>query len=164
MIFNQMMQAASSGASNVVSGTFTTGDTAGVTETVSVPYDGSGFPILIALIAEGGARGSQILSSSRPLVGYAAWKNYADSEPNYAGSAPNDSAGVCVYYKSSATSAASTTYRANGAQNVYRQTVDSNYGGVCISGKTQFKVMVSNTTTYCLYPSTTYRYVIVYSG
>lgn len=151
------------GASNVVSGTFTTGSEAAI-EVINVPYTGNGYPIILALIAEDGVRGSNILSSARPLVGYCAWKNYMDTEPEYAatGGYP-DNAGVCVLYKSNASAATSTNYRASASQNIYAQTVSTSYGGVAISASDQFKVQVSASTSYCLHPSTVYRYVIVYN-
>lgn len=152
------------GASNVVTGTFTTESSTAIM-TIDVPYTGSGYPTYVSVYVHGG------LSNSSNT----GWYNVADRYK--AGiwtalktdtTAPSDRALFNTYalYKDNATT-----------WNSYGSSVSSNYTYrvgknpatgymqqlVIMDGSTTLKVAVASSSTYGFAADTEYDYVIVYS-
>ena len=156
------------GASNFVSGTFTTGSSAGV-GSVTIPYSGSGYPIMAVVVVEGGAyvSGTDWYNSmQRYAVGqWTMTKSVFSSTPTYGTSGAANQGVTTWIYKNSTSS--STSYARSSAMNtnVFSSSNASNAGATCVrlKGNTSLSYYV-NTSSYGLLPSTTYRYFIVYSS
>lgn len=149
MIFNQLAQSGSSDASNIVSGTFTTGDATGV-ESVSIPYEGGGYPVTLFVEKVGGAfdDGGGFTLKVVPWF-FASRKQWDDEESN----------AYTQGWLPSSASAATVSKVANA----------STFGGTPETGTAKCVAMPDATTlSYCvgtsqtLQLSTEYRYTIVY--
>jgi len=156
------------GASNIVEGTFTTPSSAGASS-VNIPYTGSGYPISCIVVVEGGAyvSGTGWYSSmQRYAVGqWTMTKSVFSSSPTY-GTSGTQNQGVTTWiYKNSTSS--STSYSRSSAMNtnVFSSSNASNAGATCIRLKSgNVLSYYTNTSSYGLLPSTTYRYIITYSS
>ena len=156
------------GASNFVTGTFTTAGSAG-NGSVSISYSGSGYPVMAVVVVEGGAYVSGTTwynSVQRYAVGqWTMTKSEFTSTPTY-GTSGSANYGVTTYiYKNSTSN--STSYSRSSAMNtnVYSSSNANNSGATCVrftANKTLSYYV--NTSSYGLLPSTTYRYYIVYSS
>lgn len=159
----------SGGVSNFVTGTFTTGGSAG-NGSVSISYSGTGYPVMAVVVIEGGAYNSNISgwynSTQRYAVGqWTMTKSEFTSTPTY-GTSGSANYGVTTYiYKNSTSNSGS--YSRSSAMNtiVYSSSNANNAGATCVrftANKTLSYYV--NTSSYGLLPSTTYRYYIVYSS
>ena len=156
------------GASNIVEGTFTTPSSAGASS-VNIPYTGSGYPISCIVVVEGGAYVSGTgwyNSMQRYAVGQCTMtKSVFSSSPTY-GTSGTQNQGVTTWvYKNSTSS--STSYSRSSAMNtnVFSSSNASNAGATCIRLKSgNVLSYYTNTSSYGLLPSTTYRYIITYSS
>ena len=106
------IDAISGGASNFVTGTFTTGSTTGTTGTLDVPYTGAGYPLALVIVVEGGMYNSAVTpwysAVSRYAVGqFVATKANTTTAPSYGTSGAANQGSVQVMYKSSTSSATS---------------------------------------------------------
>lgn len=154
------------GASNFVTGTFTTGSSAGHTE-ITIPYSGSGYPVMCVVVVDGGAYVSGTTwytSSQRYAVGqWTMTKSNMSTAPTY-GTSGGANQGVTTWiYKNTS----STSYSRSSAMtsNVFSSSNASNTGPLCVrfTGNKTLSYYV-NTSSYGLHPNITYRYYIVYSS
>lgn len=157
----------SGGASNFVTGTFTTGSSAGYTN-ISIPYTGSGYPIMCVVVIDGGAYHSGTTwytSTQRYAIGqWTMTKSNMTASPSYATSGAQNQGVTTWVFKNSTSS--STSYSRSSAMNtnVYTTNNASNSGANTIklhSGNVLSYYV--NTSSYGLHPNMTYRYFIVYS-
>lgn len=158
----------SGGASNFVTGTFTTESTAGA-YTLSIPYTGNGYPLALLVCVEGGAYKTGTAwynSTQRYAIGlYAMTKADFSTAPTYLNTGKENRGCVWVVFKNSTSSSTSYSRSSSMTVNAYGNTNASN------SATTTFRFKASrntlsyyvNTSSYGLLPSTTYRYYIVYS-
>lgn len=156
------------GATNFVSGTFTTGSSAG-TGSVTVPYTGSGFPIMAYVVVDGGAyvSGTNWYSSlQRYAIGvWAMSKSVFSSTPTYTTSGTQNQAVTMSIYKNSTSSSTSYTRTSAMNTNTYSSSNATNAAATAIRFKSNTSLSYYvNTSSYGLLPSTTYRYFIVYSS
>lgn len=155
------------GASNFVTGTFTTGATAGYTN-ISIPYTGSGYPIMCVVVIDGGAYHSGTswyTSTQRYAVGqWTMTKSNMTAAPSYTTSGAQNQGVITAIYKNSTSSSTSYTrtsamntnvFSSNNASNSAANTIKLHSGNVL-----SYYV---NTSSYGLHPNMTYRYFIVYS-
>lgn len=171
-VYDSVVVNVSGGATNCVCGKFTTGSTAGVTQTITVPYTGNGYPVNLAIfVAEGASNTSGSFYSTLhryAIVYYMAVKQFAsgsNAAPTYGNNNNPNYAYTAVRYKSSSTSA-STSSVSNGTGIKLYSTDDasaSTSGGcVKIQSKNQLSIFISD-TSYGFLANTDYNYVIGYS-
>ena len=154
------------GASNFVTGTFTTGSSAGHTE-ITIPYSGSGYPVMCVVVVDGGAYVSGTTwytSSQRYAIGqWTMTKSNMSTVPTYETSGGANQGVTTWIYKNTS----STSYSRSSAMtsNVFSSSNASNTGPLCVrfTGNKTLSYYV-NTSSYGLHPNITYRYYIVYSS
>lgn len=153
------------GASNFITGTFTTGSTAGHTE-ITLPYTGSGYPIMCVVVVDGGAYHSGTTwytSTQRYAIGqWTMTKSNMSTTPSYTTSGAQNQGVTTWVYKNTS----STSYSRSSAMstNVYSSSNASNSGANTIKLKSgNVLSYYVNTSSYGLHPNITYRYFIVYS-
>ena len=84
------------GASNVVAGSFTTPVGDGVAETVSIPYEGNGYPIVVAIVADG-YQSSNAWYNSRAFGTLFIAKCLPGVAPDYSGGANDNCSWNTIY-------------------------------------------------------------------
>lgn len=157
------------GASNFVHGEFTTKSSAGV-QSVSIPYTGTGYPIMAYIVIKGGAYVSGTTwynSTQRYAIGvWAMSKSVMSSAPTYGTSGTQNQAVTMSIYKNSTSS--STTYTRTSAMNTntFTSSNASNAAATSVRFKGNAKTLsvYVNTSSYGLFPSQDYEYFIVYSS
>ena len=156
------------GASNYVHGTFKTGSTDGVS-TLTIPYSGTGYPIMAVVVVAGGAYNSAYSHWYATVQRYAVgqWtmtKSVMSSTPRYDAASTQSQGVITAIYKNSTTS--STTYTRTSSMTTYAFSTtgatSSSLGCVKFISDTTLSYMVS-TSSYGLLPDTDYEYFIVYS-
>ena len=156
------------GSSNFVMGTFTTGSSSG-TQSISLPYTGSGYPIAAMVFVTGGAYNSAVSgwynSTQRYAVGqWTMHKSVQTSAPTYTASGTTNQGVTTWIFKNSTTSA--TTYSRSSGMNsyVYSNTNASNAGALCckFKSKNELSVFIAS-TSYGLLADTDYTYIVIYS-
>lgn len=159
---------ATGGASNYVTGTFTTQSSSGV-QTISIPYTGSGYPIAAMVYVEGGCYNSAISDWYSSIQRYAVgqWtmhKSVQTSSPTYKTSGTQNYGVTTAIYKNSTSSSTSYTRTSGMNTNVYSSSNASNAALTCVRfhSSTSLSVYVAS-TSYGLMDSLTYRYQIIYS-
>lgn len=160
----------SGGASNIVQGTFT-GSTAGTVLTVSVPYTGSGYPLVIAIYpSEGSYNSSGTFYKKKQRYAtccYFASKCYPDRTPSYpaSGGSYGDTMTVVNVYKSSSTTSYSLTRGGESNRAVFVTMNPSEMvGGIVTMGSNKsMKVYIAN-TSYGFASGIEYVYNIIYSS
>ena len=166
------------GVTNLVQGTFTTGSTRGVADTITIPYSGSGYPIAIMVYVDGGAYNNTpegnaewYNSVNRYDVGlfYMTKARMTTAPPYINGNA--DSYGcTALVYKNSTTDATSYTRTSSMTVTSYvNATSNASSSSGCIRFKgngTTLSYYVGNGTSsgIGLAPSTKYAYAIIYSS
>lgn len=156
------------GPTNMVTGTFTP-QTAGAVESVSVPYAGSGHPVMCAIFPADGSYKSTTdvynLIQQYAVVEWFMSKANTALAPTYTTSGGANYGCTAWVYKSSATSA--TTYSRSSAMttNTYSSAAPTAAGATCVrfSDDTTLKYFVAS-TSYGLVQDVEYRYVILYSS
>lgn len=161
------------GASNLVTGTFSTGSTTGTASSVTLGYTGSGYPIAAMVFVDGGAYNSAISdwynSTQRYAVGQWTYsKSVQTSTPTYSTSGAANQGVTTWVYKNSTSQ--STTYSRSSAMTTNVLTSSSTNatgaGATCVrfkgNGKTLSYYVAS--TSYGLLASTTYKYIVIYSS
>jgi len=156
------------GASNLVEGTFTTGSSAG-TGTVNVPYTGSGYPLMVVVVVDGGAYVPDTTwynSVQRYAVGqWTMTKSDFSSAPTYATTGAQNKGVVCSIYKNSTSNPTTYTRSSSMSNTVYSsEAATGNTLDVCKLMTGNVLSYYVNTSSYGLLPNTTYRYFIVYSS
>ena len=162
----------SGGASNFVTGTFTTGSSTSTVESVTVPYTGTGYPVMLVIVVEGGMYNPDISGWYNTIKRYAVGqiticKAVATSTPTYASSGTNNFGTVEVMYKNSTSNA--LDYSSTRSISYSYTSVGADGKGVtCVrwtSGTTiSYRTAGGTSSSYGLLASTTYRYYAVYSG
>lgn len=155
------------GASNFVQGEFHTNSSAGV-QSVSVPYTGSGHPIMIYVVIKGGAYKSGTTwysSTQRYAVGvWSCSKSVMSSTPTYTTSGTQNQGVTTAIYKNSTSSSTSYTRTSAMNTNVFSSNNASNSAVNCVKYKSGNTLSVYvNTSSYGLFPDYDYEYFIVYS-
>lgn len=156
------------GASNFVTGTFTTGSSAGVAS-VTIPYTGSGYPISCIVVVEGGAyvSGTDWYNAiQRYAVGqWTMTKSVFSSAPTYGTTGTQNYGVTTAIYKNSTSSSTTYTRTSSMLTNVYSSLNATNAALTCVRLHSN-KVLsyYTNTSGYGLMPNTTYRYIITYSS
>lgn len=156
-------------SSNFVTGTFTTPSSAGVSS-LTIPYSGSGYPVMAYIVIEGGAYNSSVSawynSTQRYAIGaWAMSKSVMTSAPTYGTSGTQNQAVTMSIYKNSTSSSTSYTRTSAMSTNTFSSSNASNAAATAVrfKGNTTLSYY-TNTSSYGLLPSTTYRYYIVYSS
>ena len=161
----------------LVMGEFTTGSTGGSTGSVSLNYNGSGYPIMFLAYVKGGVYNN---SSTGDTTWYNSMNRYdvglvimvkADTTttPTYATSGTQNTGAITYVYKNSTSNA--TSYGRSGSMtpNTYTSSsTNASTSSTMIRFKGDAKTLsyyVGNRTssTYGLARSTTFSYIIVYS-
>lgn len=164
-LVNVIVNAMQGGASNFITGTFTTGSAAGHTE-ITLPYTGNGYPIMAVVVIDGGAYVSGTdwyTSAQRYAVGqWTMTKSNMSLTPSYTTSgALNQGVTTWIYKNTSSTSYARSSAMTS---NVFSSSNASNTGPLCVRFKSNTTLSYYvNTSSYGLHPNMTYRYFIVYS-
>lgn len=159
------------GASNFVTGTFTTPSTTSTNGTVDVPYSGSGYPIMLVIYVEGGCYNSAVSGWYNSVVRYAVGqfcitKGVATTAPTYKTSGSENYGTVQVLYKNSTSSATAYSSTRSATANSYSSTTatSTSYATVRWISNTRISYRNCNgSSNYGLLPGTTYRYVVYYS-
>ena len=159
---------ATGGASNFLTGTFTTPSSAGYTN-INIPYTGSGYPIMIVVVVETGAYHSGTTwysSTQRYAVGqWTCTKSNFSTAPGYTTSGAANQGVVTAIYKNSTSSSTSYTRTSAMNTNVFSSSNASNSAVNTIKYKSgNVLSYYTNTSSYGLHPNVTYRYFIVYSS
>lgn len=166
---NVNVSGGSGGASNYVHGEFTTQSTAGV-QTVTIPYTGSGYPVMAYVVIKGGAYVSGTdwyNSTQRYAVGvWSMSKSIFSSAPTYKTSGNSNQAVTFAVYKNSTTSSTSYTRTSQMATNTFSSSNATNAAATCVRFKGNSKTLTVyvNTSSYGLLPNQDYEYFIVYSS
>ena len=159
----------SGGASNYVHGEFTTQSTAGV-QTVTIPYTGSGYPVMAYVVIKGGAYVSGTdwyNSTQRYAVGvWSMSKSIFSSSPTYTTSGNSNYAVTFAIYKNSTTNSTSYTRTSVMNANTFSSSNAANAAATCVrfTGNSKTLTVYVNTSSYGLLPDQDYEYFIVYSS
>ena len=152
-----------------VHGEFKTQNSAGV-QSVTIPYTGTGYPIMAYVCIKGGAYVSGTTwynSMQRYAVGvWSMSKSVFSSSPTYGTSGAANQGVTEWIYKNSTSS--STSYSRSSAMNtnVFTSNNATNAGATCVRFKGNAKTLsvYVNTSSYGLFPDQDYEYFIVYSS
>lgn len=163
-----------SGATNIVQGTFTTISTRASSSTVSINYNGTGYPIALMVYLDGGAYNPDN-SWYSTITQYDAdafymTKSQMSSTPTFVASSSvvANQGVVCATYKSSTSNG--TTHSRNGSSSaVFFNSADATTGYNCVRFKNNNKTLsyyVGNNASnrVGLAPSQTYAYIVIYSS
>lgn len=157
------------GASNFVHGEFTTQSTAGV-QSVSIPYTGTGYPIMCYIVIKGGAYTSGTdwyNSMQRYAIGvWAMSKSNMSISPTYTTSGVANQGVTMSIYKNSTSSSTSYTRTSAMNTNTFSSSNATNAAATAVRFKGNAKTLsvYVNTSSYGLLPSQDYEYFIVYSS
>lgn len=162
----------SGGASNFVTGTFTTPSTTATNGTVTVPYTGSGYPIALIVFVEGGCYNSAVSgwynSMTRYAVGqYCITKANTTLAPTYGTGGAENQGTIQLLYKNNSSSATSYSSTRSISANSYSvvDATGTSYTSLRWRSNTliSYRTAGGTTSTYGLLADTTYRYIAVYS-
>ncbi len=172
------IQTGGGGASNIVTGTFTTGSTRAAASSTTLSYSGSGYPIAVMVYIDGGAYNNTsggnttwYASVNRYDVGtFYATKSEMNTTPTYvsSGSVTANGAVVAIIYKNSTTDSTNYTRTSNMSAKMYNSSnASTTYN--CIRFKGNGKTLswyVGNkaSNNIGLAPSTKYAYIVIYSS
>lgn len=156
------------GASNLITGTFTTSSTTGSIQTVNIPYTGTGYPIMVFLEVSPDMYNTSTTWSStiqRYAIGMASVVKPYNSTPTYGTSGTENYGHIYTRYKSSTSSATSYTNSGSSTINFYSSSKPSasNTLFMRFSDAKTMKVYVAG-TSYGLMASTLYKYAVAYSS
>ena len=170
--FADALVAVAGGASNIIAGSFQTNDAdANNIQTINIPYDGEGYPLIVAVWIQGGAMSQAAINANRNAVCQTLIvKNIFDTAPTYSGSNNQNKYSVSLMYKSSdAGSAVSGSPSANVGRNIATHdtpsSIQSGQYVVYISDKNTLKALVTpeGSTNSGLATNTEYAYMVIYS-
>lgn len=158
------------GASNFVTGTFTTPSTTSTNGTVTVPYTGTGYPIALVIFVEGGCYNSAISgwynSTTKYAVGqYCITKANTTLAPTYETSGGANQGTIQLLYKNNSSSATSYSSTRSISANSYSSSNATGSSATSLRWRnnTTISYITGNGATYGLLTDTTYRYIAVYS-
>lgn len=158
----------SGGASNLVQGTFTTNSSSGV-QSVSIPYTGSGYPIMAVVVVSGGAYASGTdwyNAVQRYAVGqWTLTKSDMDTTPTWTTSGTANQGVTTAIYKNSTSTSTSYTRTSGMNVNIYSSSNANTTATSVVRFKspTTMSVYVA-ASSYGLLADTKYDYFIVYSS
>lgn len=166
----------SGGASNFVTGTFTTGSSTGVAATFSTGYTGSGYPIALMIWVDGGpynngtgGNTTWYNSVQRYAIGLVSLvKSQTTTTPTYATSGAANYGTIAVIYKNSTSQA--TTYSRTSSMTANSFTSSSTNANSTATTTVRFKgdgktvTYFVASTSYGLLASTKYAYCVLYSS
>ena len=164
---------AGGGDANFVTGTFTTGSSTSTNGTVSITYSGSGYPVMLVIVVEGGMYNSSVSgwynSVTRYAVGqFTLCKGEATTTPTYSTSGSNNYGSVELIYKNSTSTATSYTSTRAANANSYSSSIANGTSTTCVrwtGNKTiSYRTSGGSSSSYGLLASTTYRYYVYYSA
>ena len=171
----QLIVNVSSGANNIVEGTFTTGATRNQAGSVTLSYSGNGYPIAAMVFIDGGAynnttSGNTTWYNSVSRYDCGVWymsKARTTSTPTYSTSG-EDNYGVTAYiYKNSTSNSTSYTRNSSMTSNTYSSS-NATTGLTCVrfKSKTTLSYWVGNAASNNIGfpPSTKMKYIVVYSS
>ena len=164
------------GVTNIVQGTFTTGSTTGASS-FTIPYSGSGYPIMLSVYVNGGiwnntsgGDSSWYALAQRYAIGsFMILKQETNTEPTYLSSTSltNNLAFVYLCYKNSDSD--STAFSFVGGKGVVSfngsdATSAQNDVMKFKNGTTVSYYVATSSSSRGLAPNTTYAYIVVYSS
>lgn len=171
------------GASNIITGTFTTSSTTGAASTFTIPYTGSGYPMQLRIWIDGGTYNNSSTgnttwynSTQRYAIGeFSMTKSRMNTAPTWDASGANNSGVVMLIYKNSAST--STTYSRTSTMSAYTfAPADTSAMGSSAALTVRFKgnaktvsywvgyYTSSSSYQYGLMANTKYAYLAVYSS
>ena len=162
------------GATNFVTGTFTVGTTTATAATVSIPYTGSGYPIMTVVEVEGGAYNSSNTTWYNAVTRYAVGqfvitKGVHNDTPTYGTSGAANYGVVQVFYKNSTSNSTSYSSTRSATANSYTSSNANGTNTTCVRWKGNNKTLSyyvagGGSSSYGLLSNTTYRYYVYYSS
>lgn len=166
----------SSGVTNVVQGTFTTSSTRNTTQTVTLSYTGTGYPIAVMIFVSGGAYNNSrngnttwYNSVNRYDVGnYFMSKARTTTTPSYSTSGADNYGNVAIIYKNSTSTATTYTRTSTMTANVFSSS-NAQSSTACVRFKgngTTMNIYIGNkSSSYIGFASETeYSYIVIYSS
>lgn len=162
--------ASGGGASNFVTGTFVADSGTGAAHSITIPYTGSGYPIMAVVVVEQGMYNSAIGDWYSTIQRYAIgeWtmtKAVFTSAPSYSTSGTQNYGVVASLYKTNTSSATSYTAARSTTANIFSSSNASASNSTCVrfrNAKTLSYFTAS--TSYGLMAGIEYRYYIIYSS
>lgn len=172
------IQTGGNGQSNVVQGSFTTESTRNKTQTVTLSYTGTGYPIAVMIFVSGGAYNNSsngnttwYNSVNRYDVGnYFMSKARTTTTPSYSTSGADNYGNVAIIYKNSTSTSTTYTRTSTMTANVFTSSSTSAQSSTaCVrfkgNGKTMNVYIGNKSSSYIGFASdTTYAYIVVYSS
>lgn len=154
------------GATNVVSGSFTTSSTTGSVQSITIPYTGSGYPIAGIIFPTGGVDGNADFSALVQRYAINEWafaKRNTTTTPDYTSGGSDNYAYAVLSIKG--TTATSYTNVAAAQANVYFSTnPTANSSTVAkFNNATTLKIYIAD-ASYGFKSEMSYSYVFVYSS
>ena len=157
------------GSLPIVVGKFTTASSSGA-QSVTIPYDGSGYPIAAMVFPSAGAydpdnHAAYDTVQQYAIVFWAMTKSELADAPTYATSGNQNRGSTIASYKNSTTEATSYTRAGSMIANTYSSSNASASSTTCIrfNGNKSMSVYVAS-TSYGLFANMEHTYVILYSG
>ena len=164
------------GATNFVTGTFTTGSSTGTAATFSTGYTGSGYPIALMIWVDGGPYNNSTggnttwyNSVQRYAIGFfSIVKSQTPTTPTYATSGAANYGTITAIYKNSTSQA--TTYTRTSSMTANSYTSSSTNANATAATTVRFKgdgttvTYFVASTSYGLLASTKYAYLVLYSS
>ena len=161
------------GDSKFVTGTFTTSSSTSTNGTINIPYTGSGYPIMLVIIVEGGIYNSSVTPWYSSVTRYAVGqitigKSIATSTPNYGTSGSQNYGSVELIYKNSTSSSTSYSSTRSVTANSYSSSNANGTSTTCVRWKgnkvISYRTGGGSSSSYGLLTGTTYRYYVYYSS
>ena len=161
------------GDSKFVTGTFTTSSSTSTNGTINIPYTGSGYPIMLVIIVEGGIYNSSVTPWYSSVTRYAVGqitigKSIATSTPDYGTSGSQNYGSVELIYKNSTSSSTSYSSTRSVTANSYSSSNANGTSTTCVRWKgnkvISYRTGGGSSSSYGLLTGTTYRYYVYYSS
>ncbi len=168
----------SGGVTNVVQGSFTTGSTRNTTQTVTISYTGTGYPIAVMIFIKGGAYNNSSTgnttwysSVNRYDVGnYSMSKARGTTTPTWSTSGADNYGVVDIIYKNSTSTSTTYTRTSTMTANVFTSSSTSAQSSTaCVRFKGNNKTMsvyIGNKASGSIgfASETEYTYIVIYSS
>lgn len=152
---------------NFVHGEFTCNSSKGV-QSVSIPYTGNGFPLMILIMVKGGAYVTGTtwfnLVQQYAMGVWAMCKTDTSYTPSYTTSGVRNQGTTLCIYKSSSSSASNYSRSSTMNTNVYSGANAQTGASTCVSFKSKNQISIYvNTNGYGFAPNLQYEYFVAYS-
>ena len=161
------------GATNIVKGTFTVGATTNTVASLTLPYTGSGFPIMLAIWIDGGVYNngtggntSWYNSTQRYAIGeFVLTKSQMTSQPTFGTSGAANQGVVAIVYKNSASTATTYSRTSSMTANSFTSSnaTSTNVTTVRFKGNGKTVSYYVAGTSYGLLANQKYSYLALYS-